>query len=109
MSGTDKLKPLIIGKSANPRCFRGINVPLPYKSNSKAWITGDVWTWWVRSLDAIMQMRGRKILLIIDNCPAHPKVDNLSNMEIAYLPANTTSHPQPCDQGIIQAGFKAQV
>lgn len=103
MSGTDKLKPLIIGKSANPRCFRGINVPLPYKSNSKAWMTGEVWTWWVRSLDAIMRMRGRKILLIIDNCPAHPKVDNLSNMEIAYLPANTTSHTQPCDQGIIQA------
>ena len=103
MSGTDKLKPLIIGKSANPRCFRGVDVPLPYKSNAKAWMRGDLWTWWVRTLDAKMRMKGRKILLIIDNCPAHPVVDNLTNIEIVYLPANTTSQTQPCDQGIIQA------
>ena len=30
MSGEDKLDPLIIGKSANPRCFHGIrHIPLP--------------------------------------------------------------------------------
>ena len=40
MSGSDKLMSLVIGKSANPRCFRGVDVPLPYKSNAKAWMTG---------------------------------------------------------------------
>ena len=52
MSGTDKLMPLVIGNSARPRCFRGVDVPLPYKSNAKARMTGDLWTWWVRALDA---------------------------------------------------------
>ena len=97
MSGTEKLRPLVIGKSANPsrsRCSIAIQVEHQ---------TGEVWTWWVRTLDAKMRMAGRKILLIIDNCPAHPVVENLTKIEIAYLPPNTTSHTQPCDQGIIQA------
>ena len=50
-----------------------------------------------------MRMKGRNILLIIDNCPAHPVIENLTNIEVAYLPPNTTSQTQPCDQGIIQA------
>ena len=103
MSGTDKLMPLVIGKSANPRCFHGVDVPLPYKSNAKAWMTGVLWTWWVRTLDAKMRMKWRNILLIIDNCPAHPVIKNLTNIEVAYLPPNTTSQTQPCNQGIIQA------
>ena len=33
----EKLPPLVIGKSANPRCFKNItNLPAPYKANSKA-------------------------------------------------------------------------
>ena len=104
MSGTHKLKPMIIGKATHPRCFRGIeNIPLPYKANAKAWITGELWTGWVRALDIRMRVQGRHILLIMDNCPAHPAVSNLTNVEVVYLPPNTTSHTQPCDQGIIQA------
>ncbi|KAJ8887978.1 hypothetical protein PR048_007463 [Dryococelus australis] len=34
--------------------------------------------------------------------PAHPKLDNLRNTEPVFLPKNTTSKPQPLDQGIIQ-------
>lgn len=37
MSGSDKLKLLVIGKSKNPRCFKGItSLPVTYESNSKA-------------------------------------------------------------------------
>ena len=64
---------------------------------------GDLWTWWVRALDAKMRIKGRNILLIIDNWPAHPVIENLTHIEVAYLPSNTTSQTQPCDQGIIQA------
>ena len=92
MSGTGKLMPLVIGKSARPRCFNGVDVPLSYKSNAKAWMTGDLWTWWERALDAKMRIKRRNILLIIDNCPAHPMIENLANIEVAYLPPNTTSH-----------------
>ena len=101
MFGEDKLDPLIIGKSANPHCFRGVrHIPLPYCSNAK---TSQVWTEWVNKFDHRMQMERRKVALIIDNCPTHPVVPNLTNVEVVYLPPNTTSHTQPCDQGIIQA------
>ena len=104
MSGEDKLDPLIIGKSANPCCFRGIrHIPLPYLSNTKAWMTSQVWTEWMNKFDRRMRMERRKVALIIDNCRAHPIVPNLTNVEVIYLPPNTTSHTQPCDQGIIQA------
>ena len=45
----------------------------------------------------------RKIALIIDNCTAHPHVENLKWVELIFLPANTTSHTQSMDQGIIRA------
>ena len=44
----------------------------------------------------------KKILLLIDNCPAHPKDVPLRNIELVYLPPNSTSKLQPLDQGIIK-------
>ncbi|GBN00574.1 hypothetical protein AVEN_171355-1 [Araneus ventricosus] len=41
------------------------------------------------------------ILLLVDNCAAHATDLNLKNINIVFLPANTTSLIQPCDQGII--------
>ena len=104
IDGSEKVDLLIIGKSANPRCFKGVkSLPVDYHSNTKAWMTSTLWTEWIKAFDKKMQLSGRKILLIIDNCPAHPNVPNLSNTEVVYLPPNTTSKTQPCDQGIIQA------
>ena len=39
----------------------------------------------------------------MDNCSAHPHVACLQSIELAFLPPNTTSEIQPCDQGIINA------
>ncbi|GFX77811.1 hypothetical protein TNCV_1107281 [Trichonephila clavipes] len=37
MDGSEKIAPLVIGKSAKPRCFKGINsFPTKYRSNKKA-------------------------------------------------------------------------
>ena len=49
-----------------------------------------------------------KILLTLDNAPSHPpSTENLSNnIQLAFLPPNTTSILQPCDQGIIKT-FKS--
>lgn len=47
-----------------------------------------------------------KVLLLIDNCPAHgksPSLPVLSNVEITFLPPRTTSKIQPMDVGIIAA------
>ena len=90
MTGEDKLDPLIIGKSANPRCFRGVShIPLPYTSNAKAWMTSQIWTEWINKFDHRMRSKGKKIAFVIDNCPAHPVVSNLTNIEVFYLPTNT--------------------
>ena len=41
--------------------------------------------------------------MVVDNSPAHPKIDDLKAIELIFLPPNTTSILQPCDQGIIKA------
>ena len=41
--------------------------------------------------------------MIVDNCPAHPKVDGLKAIELIFLPPNTTSKTQPMDQGVIRS------
>ena len=56
---------------------------------------------WVRELDVKFQKENRKIALIIDNCPAHPTIADLSNVKLIFLPPNTTSVSQPMDQGVI--------
>ena len=101
MSGTDKRRLLIIGKSKDPRCFRGKkSLPVTYKSSKNAWMTADIFTDWLRSLNREMARQNRHILLLVDNCSAHPKnaADRLSHVRMEFLPPNTTSVIQPCPQ-----------
>jgi hypothetical protein len=44
----------------------------------------------------------RKIILIVDNCPAHPVLQNLENIKLVFIPANITSILQPMDQGVLR-------
>lgn len=44
MSGTEKRKLLIIGKSARPRSFKNKQLPVKYKFNNKAWMTSEIFT-----------------------------------------------------------------
>ena len=46
---------------------------------------------------------GRKIALIVDNCPAHPNINKLQAVGLIFLPPNTTSQTQPMDQGVIRS------
>ena len=103
MSGTDKRDLLVIGKAKQPHAFRGVKVlPTIWKWNKNAWMTGDLFTDWLRDFNRDMRLKNRKIVLVIDNCRAHPTVEDLSNIRIVWLPPNTTSITQPMDQGIIQ-------
>ncbi|XP_039747898.1 tigger transposable element-derived protein 4 [Pararge aegeria] len=102
MSGTEKRKLLVIGKSKNPRCFKNIKqLPVTYKANNSAWMTSQIFEEEVRKWDA--ELKSRKILLLVDNCPAHPIISNLRNIELAFFPANTTSILQPMDQSVIKS------
>uniref|UniRef100_A0A2S2NVD0 Tigger transposable element-derived protein 4 n=1 Tax=Schizaphis graminum TaxID=13262 RepID=A0A2S2NVD0_SCHGA len=102
MSGTEKRKIMVIGKSKNPRCFKNIKrLPVTYKANKSAWMTSILFEEEIRKWDA--ELKGRKILLIVDNCPAHPNLSNLMNIEMTFFPANTTSIMQPMDLSFIKS------
>lgn len=104
MDGIEKIKPLVLGKFNNLRCFKGIKtLPVEYGANSKAWMTSEFFERWVQKIDKKMRLENREILLFIDNCPANPAVKNLKNTKLIFLPPNSTSFLQPCDQGIIQS------
>ena len=104
MSGTDKRKLLVIGKSTKPRCFKGIRMEsllVQYYANKNAWMTSGIFKNWLMSWDMELQYKERKILLLVDNCAAHPHLDSLKNIKLDFLPPNTTSLVQPMDMGII--------
>ena len=100
----EKLKPLVIGKSKQPRSFGRLKhsqLPVNWKWSKKAWMTGDLFEQWLHELNNKMIFERRKILLFIDNATVHCTA-TLSNVNIKFFPPNTTSILQPLDQGIIK-------
>jgi len=84
----DKLTPVIIGKSAKPRCLKGINLKsldIIYKFNSTDWMTSKIFVEWPNNINLLFTKENRKILLLIDNAGSH-LFRNLSNIEILFLP-----------------------
>ena len=78
MSVKEKLPLFVIGKTAKPRCFNNVkSLPVDYAANKKAWMTSDLFVSWLRKLDKKYLLQGRSIAMIVDNCPAHPDIDNL--------------------------------
>ena len=105
MTGKDKVKLLVIGKSKKPRCFKGIDVdtlPASYHANKNAWMTSLLFEDWITRGDSALVKHSRKILLLVDNCTAHPAFDMLKSIRLDFLPPNTTSLIQPMVQGIIK-------
>lgn len=104
MTGSCKRKLLVIGKAKKPRCFKNIqSLPVSYENNTRSWMTSQIFEKWLRSWDAELKSGGNKILLLVDNCPAHPVVSNLKCIKFVFLPPNVTSVLQPMDQGVIKA------
>ena len=96
--------PLVIGRSANPRCFKSCHrtsLRVTYESKKKAWMTGEMFAGWMRRIANQMRLQNRHILMFLDNCGAHPALQ-FDNMKVVFLPPNTTSRLQPMDAGIIQ-------
>lgn len=108
MNGTDKVNPLIVGRSRNPRCFggrSGTELGFDYDYSGKAWMTSEIFFGWLERFDAFIGITaGRKALLLLDNASCHGRIDHLPllhNVKVFFLPKCTTSILQPLDLGII--------
>ena len=72
----EKEVPVVIGKAAKPRCFKGLNdatkpLGIPYYSNPKSWMTSEIMEDIVKKFNRKMQRKERHALLLIDNAPSH--------------------------------------
>ena len=105
----EKINPLLIGKAKNPRGFKNLRLDtlgIDYNHRKKAWMTAKVFLDWLLELNFKMKKQERRILLLLDNAPVHFIDRVFSNIELCFLPPNTTLKTQPLDQGIIRS-FKS--
>ena len=106
--GSEKIKPLIIGRFKSPRCFKNFDYKkyVDYSYNKTCWMSKSIFNSWIYSFNEKMKKQNRKILLLLDNCPSHIILQEYSNINLKYLPPNSSGYIQPMDQGII-ASFKS--
>lgn len=112
-TGEHKIKPLVIGRAANPRCFKNFSLPVQYTSTKNAWMTSGVFENWfhhsfVPQVRRFLKQKGlpQKALLLLDNAPSHPPAENLVSDDgkilTVYMPPNVTALIQPMDQNVIR-------
>ncbi|GFS49598.1 tigger transposable element-derived protein 1 [Trichonephila clavipes] len=112
-SGDRMLKPLLINKSLRPRALKDKDLkqlPVHWMANPKAWMTTSIFTEWlnncfVSEVEAYMKEKSLdfKVLLIVDNAASHPQLEH-PNVQLVFLPPNTTSLIQPLDQDLTVHG-----
>ncbi|XP_021916826.1 tigger transposable element-derived protein 6-like [Zootermopsis nevadensis] len=105
--GSDKRTVTVIGKYANPRCFKNFNpsIYVNYRHNPKAWMTTVEFGEWIKDFNKDMKKKLRNVLLLVDNAPCH-KPTNLSHVRLEFLPRNCSGSLQPLNSGIAKS-FKA--
>lgn len=106
-SGSQRFPLWVVGKAARPHALRNVNIEalgVQWRSNTKAWINAALMKDWLQAFYS--WIGSRRIVLLMDNLKAHqagidqqPPPDNI---QIQYLPTNSTSIYQPLDQGIIR-------
>lgn len=116
-SGDFKCKPMLVYRALNPRALKGKNrseFPVFWRANKRAWVTSTLFEDWFYNCFVVEVRKylerknvAFKVLLLVDNAPGHPQtLAKEPNVEVMFLPPNTTSLLQPMDQGII-ATFKS--
>ena len=105
-------KPIVIGYNKKPHDFPNNwwwKKYFHYAYNKNAWMTMEIWETWLLDFNQRMKEQKRNVILLVDNAGghnmSHKLVELLTNVNVYFLPPNTTSVIQPMDQGII-AAFK---
>ncbi|XP_066261193.1 jerky protein homolog-like [Euwallacea similis] len=112
-TGAHKIRPLVIGKAKNPRCFKNFTLPVDYDYSAKAWMTSTIFENWfhrtfVPEVRRYLKQVGlpAKAILLLDNAPSHPPAENLrsndGNIFAFYMPPNVTPLIQPMDKNVIR-------
>lgn len=111
--GTHKLPPLFVHRCESPKALKHCwdHLPVIFKGQKNAWVDRNVFADWlekhfkpaVRSQQFETGTHG-KVLLLIDKSRAHTLSPQLQteddNIELVYIPADTSSSLQPMEQGI---------
>lgn len=103
MTGIEKLKQLVIEKSKQQRYFKKKNVR-SRDIHKNIWMLSTVYDSWIFGLDKQFFKDKRKVLLFVDNCPAHLTtfLHELKAMRVVYLPLNMTPKLQPMNSEVIK-------
>ncbi|CAF0753425.1 unnamed protein product [Brachionus calyciflorus] len=77
------------------------DLPVRYKNNSSAWMTGEIWIEYLKWFDLQLE---KDSLLFVDNCSAHVDHSHIKfkYLKVVNLPPNTTAIIQALDAGVIK-------
>ena len=68
-AGESEVKPIVIWKSENPRCFKNVNkkrLPVQYFSQSNAWMSGEIMDVILKKLNRQLKHNGRSVSSTFD-------------------------------------------
>ena len=107
------VKPMMLYNSLNQHVLKNKNkhvLPMYWRVKRKAWVTSELFMDWFHNCfvpQVERYLAGKnlsfKVLMLLDNASGHPTDLNGAhpNVEVMFLPPNTTSLIQPLDQGVI--------
>ncbi|KAJ8952579.1 hypothetical protein NQ318_004124 [Aromia moschata] len=91
MTGSEKVKLVIIRKAKQPQCFKNVkSLHTEYENNPRAWMGSVLFEKNITRWDNKF-IRQKKAHFIAFNCPAHPNIQNLKAIQLVFLPPNTVS------------------
>ncbi|XP_075795304.1 tigger transposable element-derived protein 3 [Pelodiscus sinensis] len=99
-SGTEKQKPVVVGRRLAPRCFFGVNtetLPVLYRSSANSQLTPELFSEWLTDFDREMGRQHRSVALVLDaerRCP-NPEPANIRLVFLPPRPRHDDS-PSPC-------------
>lgn len=114
LDGSEKLKPLVVGKYNSYRSFRNYFPEEPqdpvsqsllggkmarrfgisYHSNRKSWLTSNLFHDWLARWDKRLVADNRKIWIVLDDSCSHRIINlHLKNIELVYTSANSRFLP----------------
>ena len=100
-TGGDKTPMFAFGKSLKPRCFKNVKfsirrIILSIQKSKKSWMDGVFLAEWVQKLDRKFSSEGRSVTLyntlVIDNCPTHRHIENLTAINLFSSTQNNSSN-----------------